>query len=86
MIRFATANTACEALPPRHSFTPRGMRRKGSTIKNGTGQKEKSILMAAAKKLSDRWIYQSYDTLVKAGERYQKYRRQFTGDKVRKSK
>lgn len=74
--------SAFEIVKPRHSYTPRHLRRRGNTTKNGGGQQEKSKMMAAVKKVSDLFIYQPAAVLEKMPA-YQRYRRQFTGDKVR---
>lgn len=75
--------SAFETVRAHHSYTPRHLRRRGNTAKNGGGQEEKSKMFRAIKKVSDRFIHQSASVLEKMGPRYERYRRQFTGDKVR---
>jgi hypothetical protein len=75
--------SAFEMVRAHHSYTPRNLRRRGNTARNGTGQREKSIMFRAVKKVSDQFIHQSASTLEKMGPRYERYCRQFTGDKVR---
>lgn len=74
---------AFEIVRANRSYTPRHLRRRGNTAKNGAGQEEKSKMFRAVKKVSDRFIHQSASTLEKMGASYERYRRQFTGDKVR---
>lgn len=75
--------TAFETVKGHNSYTPRHLRRRGNTARNGAGQEEKSRMFRTVKKVSDQFIHQSASTLEKMGPRYERYRRQFTGDKVR---
>jgi hypothetical protein len=74
---------AFEIVRAKGPYTPRHLRRRGNTARNGAGQDEKSKMFRAVKKISDQFIHQSASTLVKMGKRYERYCRQFTGDKVR---
>lgn len=75
--------SAFETVKARSPYTPRHLRRRGNTTKNGGGQEEKSKMFRVIKKVSDQFIHQSASTLEKMGYRYERYCRQFTGDKVR---
>lgn len=75
--------TGFEKVRATNAYTPRHLRRRGNTARNGAGQEEKSRMFRAVKKVSDQFIHQSASSLEKMGFRYERYRRQFTGDKVR---
>jgi hypothetical protein len=74
--------SAFETVKARSPYTPRHLRRRGNTAKNGAGQEEKSKMFRAVKRVSDQFIHQPASALEKMNS-YQRYRRQFTGDKVR---